>query len=92
MREDGGIHPAELTRPALRSECIDYYDAFRYLGASRMWSQVGPLPISVSDIAAFLFLNNITNPDERMKYLRLVQAMDRVELKFLQEKTKRAAK
>ena len=88
IREDTGIpHPSDIGRPALRSDCIKYFDAFRYLGASRMWSEVGPHAIQVSEVAAYVGMAGITDPYTKLKYLRLVQAMDRVELEHINRKT-----
>ena len=92
IREDTGIpHPADVGRPALRSDCIKYFDAFRYLGASRMWSEVGPQAIQVSEVTAYLKdIVGIKSHRTRQKYLRLVQSMDRVEMQHIQSKqTKR---
>lgn len=91
IREDTGIpHPADVGRPALRSDCIKYFDAFRYLGASRMWSEVGPQAIQVSEVAAYLGILGIEDTYTKQKYLRLVQSMDRVEMQHIQSKqTKR---
>lgn len=85
--ETGVHHPAKTREPALRSDCIPYFDAFRFLGASRKWSQVGPQPIEMKEIMALLVDGlGIDDADERMKYVRLIQGMDRVELNYRAEK------
>jgi hypothetical protein len=86
---EGKHHPAYLRRPALRRDCVRYYDAFRVLGASRIWSQVGPEPILVSEVESFLNMSGVTDPDTKLKYLRLIKQLDRVELKYLHSKTKK---
>ena len=87
IREDTGIpHHADIGRPALRNDCIKYYDAFRYLGACRLWSEVGPQSIQISEIAAYLGLVGIEQSETKLKYLRLVQSMDRVELAHVARK------
>lgn len=86
LREDGVPHPADNTRPALRGDCIDYYDAFRFLGASRMWNQVGPQPIPVSEIMSYLTGMGVTNLEDRERYLRHIKDMDNLELTRFQEK------
>ena len=87
---EGRHHPAYLKRPpALRRDCIRYHDAFCVLGASRMWGQGGPLPIAVSEIESFLNMSGVEDPDTKLKYIRLVKQLDRVELTYLQAKTKK---
>lgn len=86
MREDGLTHPSELTKPALKPEDRRYYDAFRALSASRMWSQVGPSPIQVSEVSAYMGLAGIEDPDTKLKYLRLVQGLDIVEMNSIRAK------
>lgn len=88
MREDGRVHPAEATRPALKSEDRRYYDAYRSLSACRIWSQIGPDAIQVSEVLAYMEMASITDPETRLKYLRLVQGLDLVELKHIRSKTK----
>jgi len=89
LREDGSPHPADIGRPALRYDCIKYMDAFSYLGASRLWSEVGPQPIQVSEVESYLGIAGIEDPYTKMKYLRLVQRMDRVEMQHIARKQNR---
>lgn len=92
IRESGDPpHPAELRKPALSADCIDYYDAFRYLGASRSWSQVGPNPILMSEISAYFEINSITDQYEKQKYMRLIKHLDRVEIDHIHLKSKARA-
>jgi hypothetical protein len=87
---DTGVHhPAFLKKPALRSDCVKYLDAFRSLSASRMWSQAGPSPIQVSEVKALLDLTDEESPDERSRFLALMQELDRVEMRHLYEKSKK---
>jgi hypothetical protein len=88
MRDNGDQHHAELTRPALRSENRRYYDAYRSLSAGRTWSQVGPNPIQVSEVQAYVHLCGMEDPATCMKYLRLIQGMDAVEIKSIRSRTK----
>lgn len=89
MQEDGIAHPSNRRRPTLSGDCIEYYDAFCLLGASRIWNQVGPMPVETSEVMSLMWGMGITDPDERMKYLRLIKAMDRVELSFLHSKVRK---
>lgn len=88
LRDDGAPHPAELTKPALRSEYRRYYDAFRSLSASRIWSQIGPNPLQISEIRAYLEMVGIEDPETKMMYMRLIQGMDQVEVKHIQAKSR----
>jgi len=93
IKEDTGKdHPALSNKPALRSDCIKYHDAFCFLGASRLWSQVGPNPIQVSEVESMLRMMGIESSETQLKYLRLIQRMDRVEMKHLSEQMKAARK
>jgi hypothetical protein len=89
MRENGDVHPAMLTKTALRSGHRRYYDVYRSLSASRTWSQVGPNPIQVSEVHSYMEMAGIEDPSTRLKYLRLIQGMDAIELKSIREKTKK---
>lgn len=88
MRADGNVHPAELTKPALRDEDRRYYDAFRHLSACRTWNQVGPNPLQVSEVAAYLGLLGIEDSETKLKYLRLIQGLDAVETKIIRANLK----
>jgi hypothetical protein len=70
----------------LSPDVVKYHDAFRHLGASRHYGQGGPLPIAVSEVKAYLDLVGIESPRTRMKYLRLIQRMDQVELAHIHNK------
>ena len=90
VREDTGTpHPADIGRPALRNDCIKYFDAFRYLGASRLWSEVGPQPVQVSEVKAYVDMIGLDDVDTKLKFLKFVQLMDRVELASIQRKMNR---
>lgn len=56
-----------------------------------MWDQVGPKPIPVSEVESFLNISLITDPDERLKYLKFIQILDRVELEHLRSTMKKAS-
>lgn len=85
MRKDGRVHAAELSKPALKDQDRRYYDAYRSLSASRMWSPLGPNAIPVSEVAAYLSMVGIEDTDTKLKYLRIVQGLDIVEMKSIRE-------
>jgi hypothetical protein len=88
-RDTGHVHPALATKPALRRDCLRYYEVYRALSASRIWNQVGPQPFQVSEILALVEATGIYEPDTKLKYLRLVQILDRVAIEHYT--TKRAS-
>lgn len=90
IRDDTGVpHPADSGRPAPRRDCIKYYEAFGYLGSSRNWGEAGPNPIAVSEVAAYVTdILGIEDSTTKLKYLRLIQKMDRVELAHIAKKRK----
>lgn len=45
-----------------------------------------PNPISLGEVAALCSMHGIASRDERSKYLRLIQLLDRVYLNFWAEK------
>lgn len=51
-----------------------------------MWSEVGPQPIMVSEVAAYLGIVGIEDPYTKKKYLHLIQQLDRVELQHIDKK------
>jgi hypothetical protein len=56
-----------------------------------MWSQVGPQAIQVSEVNSYTKDTlGVTDLEERMKYLRFINKMDTVELKYLNERRKAA--
>ena len=90
MRRDGLTHHAEKSRPALRSDCIVYFDAFRFLSASRLWNQVGPQPVPVSEIKAYMEVAEIEDPNEKLKYLKFVSDLDGIEVRHFYAKKAKA--
>ena len=76
-----GITPSGLTeRPAIRQEDLPYLDGYRFLTRSRAFGEYGPLPISMTDVLAYLELVKEDGVDERLRFLRYVQDMDGVYL------------
>ncbi len=90
--DTGHHHPAYLNKPALRDDCIKYLDAFRLLSASRLWSEVGPQPIQLSEIKAYMQLVGIKDKSTKLKYVRLIRSMDSVTLKHIHAERDKARK
>lgn len=83
LEDTGKPHPAALTRPALRDDCIKYYDAFCLLSACRMWSEVGPQPIQISEVESYTRMAGIDEPRTRLKYARLIRRLDTVVINYI---------
>lgn len=67
----------------------EYLDAFYLLSASRQTGMAGPQPIAISEILLFAKEGvEIDLASERLKYVRLVQQLDRTYLAFWAEKNK----
>lgn len=54
-----------------------------------MWTQVGPVPLQISEIESYLRIAGIEDTDTKLKYLRLIKTLDRIELRFIHSKSKR---
>lgn len=91
MRADGLVHPAERSKPALRADCVELFDAFRFLGARRLWNEVGPQAIEEGRMSAWLAQLGFVD-DELLKGCRLVAMLDDLELKHFYDKRKQESK
>lgn len=89
MRQDGLVHPADASKPTLRSDCFDYLEMYRLLGVGRIWGQGGPLPIQGAEIGWILNEMGVTLQDDRLKCIRLVRKMDLAELEVLNKRLKK---
>lgn len=57
-----------------------------------MWNEVGPNPIPLTEIEAYLRLSCIDEPFTRLKFVRLIRSLDSVAMKFINEKRSKALK
>ena len=53
-----------------------------------MWTQVGPVAIPVSEVKAYMEMAGIEDPETKLKYLRLIQGLDAVEVKVVRKDMK----
>jgi hypothetical protein len=84
-----GVKPAPLlTRPKLKYQDVEYFEAYEALASGRPPGFTGPGAIPVSEILAYVNLVGIASRDARLKYLRLIQAMDQTYLTFVVEAQK----
>ena len=79
------------TRPKLTQWTIEYWDAFQRLSSSRTAHQGGIGPIPLSEIVAYLNVMNIRDVDDRLTYIKMIQSLDSVYVKHINEKAKRDA-
>lgn len=66
---------------------VKYWVAFIYLSGQRGLGYGTPMPISVSDINAYLVLNEVTELEHKLDYLYYITELDKVWLENLREKT-----
>lgn len=67
----------------------EYLDAFYSLSQARPSGFGGPEAIPVSDILSYVNLVGIVSREERLKYLRLIQRMDRAYLDHAREEAEK---
>jgi hypothetical protein len=66
-----------LDQPQLYPMVIWVWEAFAILDKGRQWGHNGPQPILISEMCAYIQLNEIKQPDDLVRYL---QGMDGVYL------------
>lgn len=81
-----------LSRPVLRPDCLGFYDAYRLLGGTREWTQVGPVPFSLGALKECLEIVGLDHPAILLRGVRLLQRMDQTECAFHRENLSRAKK
>ena len=89
LRDDLGVMPRALAdRPEQHDLGGDLFRAFNTLSSSRHYGMGGPLPISISEMAAFCQLFDISAVDDRETFVATMQRLDSV---YLTEVSKRNA-
>jgi len=78
-------------RPRLKPEDVVYYNAFQTCNISRPAGAVGYCAIPISEILSYLQLVGIALREERVKYLHLIQELDRIALDHWAEEAKKAS-
>ncbi len=73
--------------PVLKPEDFTYREAFFTLNNSRTAGMGGANPLAISEILSLVSMGGIAYIGDRVKYLRLIQQMDRTFLEFHAEKT-----
>ena len=65
-------------RPHVSMWTAEYWEAYKVLGGSRIVHQGGIGPIPLSEIAAYMDVVGVRDVDERLKFIRMIQALDGV--------------
>lgn len=76
-------------RPYLSRWVIEYWDAFQILSGSRLLHQAGIGPIPLTELAAYMDVTYLYDVDERLKFIKMIQALDSVYVSFINDKAKR---
>lgn len=76
MAAAGKIIPAIKSRPLPDDDTAPYLDAYYALHGSRHYVEGIPLPIPMTEIAAYLEINEVLDIDDRLDYIRFIQTCD----------------
>ena len=80
--------PALRDRPRVTPWISEYWDAFQILGSSRIVHQGGIGPIPLSEMVAYMDAVYLVDVDERLKFIRMMQSLDRVYVTHINSKAK----
>ena len=78
--------PALQNRPALSQWVVDYWNAFQTLSGSRASHQGGIGPIPLSELVAYMDATYLRDVEERLKFIRMIQSLDRIYVKHVNDK------
>jgi hypothetical protein len=86
-----------VEKPTLRPELVGVWGAYTLLSGSRPMTEVGPGPIPLTEIKAYLEILQVEKIESRLYLIRMVKALDDMYLENYREKTqanlaKKAAK
>ena len=76
-------------RPRLNMWTIEYWEAFQTLSSSRTLHQGGIGPIPLSEMVAYMDATYLIDVDDRLRFITMMQALDKVYVKHINEKAKR---
>lgn len=89
MELKGGKFPGMPDKPKLKYGDRHYLDAFYHLHYSRDYGSMGGArAIKMAEILAYLDLIGESGRDERPRFMRVIQLLDSVYLKYAAEKAK----
>lgn len=75
-------------RPHVTPWISEYWDAFQILSSSRIVHQGGIGPIPLSEMVAYMDATYLVDVDERLKFIRMMQSLDRVYVTHINSKAK----
>lgn len=81
-----------LSRPKLRAELKPYLDAFNSLSRARQFTEAGILPLQISEIEAYLRIKGVPQGQAQLRWLRFIQALDGVHVKWYFDRQSKAHK
>lgn len=81
--------PALQNRPQMTQWVIEYWEAFQTLGNSRIPHQGGIGPIPLTEIVAYMDAIYLYDVDERLRMIKMIQSLDRVYMKHVNDKAAR---
>lgn len=76
-------------RPRLTMWTTEYWEGYQVLTSSRMVHQGGIGPIPLSEMVAYMDAIDLTDVDDRLRFIRMMQALDKVYVKHINERAKR---
>ena len=88
--QHGGMKVEALeNRPVLSPWVTEYWEAYQILSTSRRLHQGGIGPIPLSEIVAYLQAADVRDVDERLTYIKMIQALDLVYVSHINEEAKK---
>ena len=78
-----GVQPKGLTVPELMPGSEKFMNGFALLNQARSVGDSGHQPISVSEVAAYLWVSGETDPDEKLRFAKVIRALDNVMLEHI---------
>ena len=78
-------------RPRLTRWTRGYWDDYQVLSGSRIVHQGGIGPIPISEMVAYMDATYLVDADERLKFIRMMQSLDRIYVKHINDQAKQKA-
>jgi hypothetical protein len=88
MQEGGMEVEALKNRPQITMWTQEYWQAFQILSGSRIVHQGGVGPIPLSEMVAYMNAMYITDADERLTFITMIQSLDKVYTQHINHKAK----
>ncbi|WP_048769176.1 phage tail assembly chaperone [Oligella urethralis] len=91
-KQTGKPNPRLASRPKLRAELTPYFQAFNSLSRSRQFTDSSILPLRITEIEAYLRILGVPQGQAQLRWLRFIQAMDGVHMKWYSDRQSRKTK